>query len=453
MRQETLDTLVLGAGISGLAYAHSRGPGAELLVLEAAERAGGLIRTVSVATPFPLRFEAGPEALSGTAREALDLARELALDVRAVPEGASRRYVVLDRRLVEVPLSPPRLLASRLLTWSGKLRLLSEPWRAPRTALDGSIADFARHRLGPEALERLVDPLVSGIHAGDPEQLSLRACFPQVAAWVEEHGSLHRALRARRPGRGDAPGLWKPRAGMEALPSALARALGDRLRLGARARELSRTGERWRVATDGGEFSARTAVLALPLRESTALLRDVAPEAAGALGPLQAESVVSAVHAYRRADVAHPLDGFGFLVPARERSLQLGTLFSSSIDPGCAPGDFVLLRTMLGGARHPEILSLADEEILTILVREVAPLLGIQAPPVWSNVWPHENALPRFDLEHPSRLRALESALPPGLHVLGNFTRGIGLGALVAAARELAAGHGQAASRVAARSV
>ncbi len=439
MHRETLDTLVIGAGISGLAYAHLRSRGEELLVLEAAERAGGLIRTVRIEAPVPLTIEHGPEALAWEGGELAPLVTELGLELRPAQRQASKRFVVSGGRLREVPLSPPRLLTSGLLSWRAKLRLFSEPRRDPGVALEGSIADFARHRLGPEVLERLIDPLVSGIHAGDPEQLSLRACFPEVARMLEEHGSLFASLRARRAsgaGRGPPRG---PAGGMESLSAALARSLGGRLRLGTRVVALARAGERWRATAEDGEFDARTVVLALPLRETERLLGDAAPDAARALGSMESESLVGVAHAYRRSDVEHPLDGFGYLVPARERSRELGTLFSSSIAPDCAPPDVVLLRSLLGGARHPELVDEPDEELLTLVHRAVGPRLSITGPPLWWSVVRHERVLPRFDLEHPARLRALEAALPDRLHVLGNFTRGLGIGSLVQAARELAA--------------
>lgn len=437
---ETVGTLVVGAGISGLAYAHARlrAPDGDVLVLEASARAGGLVHTIE---EQGFRFEAGPEALSAGGH-AVELARELGVEVLAAPSAASKRFVQLDGRLVEVPLSPPRLLASPLLTWRGKLRLLSEPWRAAGAGCDGSIADFARARLGAEALERLIDPVVAGIHAGDPEQLSLRACFPEIARWVTDHGSLFAALRARRraagPGKSAGGGLWKPRGGMQRLTDALSRALGPRVRLGQPVRSIARDGDGFRVASDTAEHRARSLVLALPLDATRRLLGSLAPEAAAALAAMAAESLVSIVHAHARDDVAHPLDGFGYLVPRSAGGALLGTLFSSTLDPASTPGGTVLLRSLLGGARHPWLTSLGDDELLALVQRECSRPLGLRRAPRFARILRHERALPRFDLTHPSRQLALERGLPSGLVVLGNFTRGIGLGSLVAEARQRA---------------
>jgi oxygen-dependent protoporphyrinogen oxidase len=440
-----LDTLVLGAGISGLAFAHERlrvAPAESLLVLEAAERAGGLVRTVSL---DGYRFEEGPEALPSGARSVRELCRELGLALREAPKEAGKRYLALDGKLREVPASPDGLATSHVLSFGAKLRVLGEAGRARDEALDGSIADFARHRFGEEALERVIDPLVAGIHAGDPEQLSLRACFPEVARMVEEHGSITAALKARaarkQPGEASALGgsLLKPEGGMESLVAALAHVLEARLRTNARVAALQRTDAGFSVLESSGtRHAAARVVLALPLAAVRALLAEAAPAAAAALAAMQAESLVSVVHAYRRADVAHPLDGFGYLVPKSAGGLVLGTLFSSTLDECVAPAGHVLLRSLLGGARRPAALALGDDELLERTVRECSPHLGIAHAPVFARVSRHPAAIPRFDLEHLARRAHLAQGLPSGLAVLGNFTRGPGLESLVSEARALA---------------
>lgn len=443
---DTLDTLVIGAGISGLAFAQRRlttHPTERLLVLEAAPRAGGLVRTLE---RDGYRFEEGPEAVAGSARSTRELCQELGLAAQEAPSAASKRFLLLDGKLQEVPGSPEDLATSRVLSFGAKLRLLGEPACDARTALDGSIADFARHRFGKEALERLVDPLVAGIHAGDAEQLSLRACFPEVARMVEEHGSVLSALKAsaaaKKPGaKGAALGgaLFRPGGGMEALARGLAAALGAHLRTEAPVVALTRAGDAFRVQErSGASHTAARVVLALPLVAARALLADVAPDSAAALADMRAENLVSVVHGYRRADVAHALDGFGYLVPKSAGALVLGTLFSSSLDPACAPGGHVLLRSLVGGARHPQAGELADAELLERVQHECAGPLGLARAPVFTHVARYEGVIPRYDLAHLERRARLERGLPPKLCVLGNFTRALGLESLVASARALA---------------
>jgi oxygen-dependent protoporphyrinogen oxidase len=454
-----VDTLVVGAGIAGLRYAHARGAGAELLVLDAAPRAGGLVRTSRAELPGAgtLRFEWGPEALQDDAPETLALLGELGLQPVSAAAASAKRFVCWRGRLVPLPLSPGAFLGSPLLSPAGKLRALTEPWRARGGGLDGSVADFVRNRLGEEVLQRLVDPFVTGVYAGDPALLAARAAFPKLVTMVEEHGSLLAALKARAKAakasgasrRRGPPGLFTTAGGLGALTDALAARVGPRLRLGTRVVALRREGDGWRASVQAvadrdppppSELRARRIVVATPVAAAARLLQEPAPELAAELADMQSESVVSISHAWRREQVAHALDGFGYLVPAAEGRMHLGTLFSSSIEPGCAPAGVVLLRTLLGGARQPRMVEWPDEELLAELSDGVAPLLGLTGEPLWAHVVRHRAVLPRYDLRHPRRLARVDELLArtPSLTLLGNWRRGIAVNAQVEAARAAA---------------
>ena len=201
---------------------------------------------------------------------------------------------------------------------------------------------------------------------------------------------------------------------MEEIPRRIASALGPRLVLSAVARTLERRGERWIVDTGSETYEASRAVVALPARAAASVLERACPPAASEIASLRAESLVSASYVFDRARVRHPLDGFGYLVPSSERQLQLGTLFSSSIDPSTCPASHVLLRTMLGGARHPRAVELTDAEILARIDAEVGPLLGLEGPPQWFHVARYADTLPRYDLDHPRRVLAIEDAVRAG---------------------------------------
>ncbi len=432
-----VETLVVGGGISGLAYAHARGPQADLVVLEGAPRAGGLMHTERLGANGELRAELGPESLRFEVAGGLtDMLRELGLEARKPPPNASKRFLVHRGRLVDAPLGP-KMITTPLLTLRGKLRLACEPFRDPRVALDGSVADFVRHRIGEEGLAALLDPLVSGIHAGDPEQLSMRACFPRLVELVQTHGGLFKALFKTR---GDpAPSVMKPVGGCDAIPSALARVLGDKLVLNASVGSISFDGEVWRARSTVGEFEAARLVLALPAATAARLLSPISAALARPISSIQSESLVSVTHVWRRVDVGHPLDGFGYLVASRERMRHLGTLFSSSIAPDAAPNTHVVLRTLLGGARRPETIDLADKDLLAIVRSEVRALLELRGEPELVRIQRWRATLPRFDLEHPARVAAIEAACPPSLVLLGNWLHGIGVNHLVAHARQRAA--------------
>ncbi|RKY17258.1 MAG: protoporphyrinogen oxidase, partial [Planctomycetota bacterium] len=252
---ERVDTIVVGAGMAGLAYAHARGAAAEVLLLEASDRPGGLVRT---ARHDACHFETGPEALQDNAPELLALLDELALAPSAADEAARRRFIAEPGGgLCALPSGPGDLLGSRLLSLGGKLGLVRGLFRRGGS-IDGSLADFARGRFGAQVLERLLDPAVSGIWAGDPEQLSFRAALPGLYDMLAEHGSLLRALRAKgkarraegRP-RPPTPSLLSLQGGLERLPAAMGRALGERLITGAPAEQVAADGDGWRVQAGG----------------------------------------------------------------------------------------------------------------------------------------------------------------------------------------------------------
>ena len=443
---ERVRTVVVGAGIAGLAYAHARGADADLVLLEARELPGGLIRT----SPTPDgHVELGPEALQDNAPETLALFDELGLVPLFADAAAAKRFVV-DARGVPcaLPSSPPAFLRSPLLSWRGKLRALSEPFRRRDVALDASVAEFLRHRVGREVVERLVDPAISGIYAGDPELLSARACFPAVVEMVERHGSLFAGMKARareRRAAGEprkAPSLLSVAGGLARLPEALAAALGPRIRLACPVQAVARESGGWQIRLRDGALLADELVLAVPAPAAAKLLAEAAPALSQQLASIHAEGVVSVAHRWSRSDLAHPLDGFGVLVPSSLGMRHLGTLFSSSIVPGRCGDGVVLLRTLIGGARRPELLDAPDAELLDIVQHEAAGLLGARdgAAPDWTQVTRWPAVLPRYDLEQPARQQRIDAALRelPGLSILGNHRRGISVNALIAASREAA---------------
>jgi oxygen-dependent protoporphyrinogen oxidase len=448
---ELLDTIVVGAGIAGLSYAHARGPDADLTLLESSDRAGGVIVTEQAEG---CRFEYGPEALQDNAPETLALLDELGLEPLPSSPAAARRWILLEPgRLVPVPMGPGALLGSSLLSFGAKLRVLKGLLARRPDDLGGSLADFVRSRFGEQVLQRVVDPVVSGIYAGDPELISLEGAFPRLHAMLSEHGSILAGMRARarashRDGRPGAPGLISVSGGLQSIPRALAAALGERLVLSCPVSSVARMGDAWSVHTaDGARRSCSRLVLALPAAAAAKLLMQSQPSLSQALGRQRSESVLNLVHVWRRQDIAHPLDGFGYLVPSSLGAMHLGTLFSSSIQPGCCPADRVVLRTLLGGARRPEMLDLGQQQLLDIVRREVGETLGLApgAELLFSRRVPWPSVLPRYDLDHPSRQATIDTMLEqnPGLAIIGNHRRGISVNALIESSRALAHQHNE----------
>jgi oxygen-dependent protoporphyrinogen oxidase len=365
---------------------------------------------------------------------------------------AKRRYLFRDGRLQLVPMGPGSLLGSSLLTARGKLRLLGEPFSRAHPGGDETIHGFATRRLGAQAAERLVDPMVSGIFGGDTRQLSLRACFPSLAQMEEEHGGLLRAMLARRKNKSGANGapakssgspfgrLTSFREGLEELVQALARSAGDSLHLERPVEALERTPNGYRLRSRGAWLDSDQVVLAGPAPESARLLSPLDPELASHLTAIPSANLTTVALGFDEKDLEEPLDGFGFLVPRSEKLRLLGVLWDSSIYPGRAPAGRVLLRAMVGGAHDPEAVTLDDAALLALVRSELRRTMRLEAPPVFTFIARHAPGLPQYTVGHPDRLAAIDLGLArlPGLHLAGNSYRGVAMNSLIAEAPPLA---------------
>jgi oxygen-dependent protoporphyrinogen oxidase len=380
--------IVVGGGIAGLTAAwrlteRARAAGAQLdlSLLEAEPRPGGHSTTI---LEDGFRVEAGPNAFLQRPREThmLDLVRDLGLESRLVEArpAAKRRFVLLGGRLHRAPDSPPVLITSGVLSPWGKLRLLMEPWaaRAPRDR-EETVYEFARRRIGREAAEKLVDAAVAGISAGDSRRLSVEAAFPLMIEMEREHGSLIRAMMARR--REGTSRLLGFDGGMETLVGALRSRLGGALRAGCRVTSVRREGGAWRVACgDGPALEADALVLAVAAARAAELLEGFDPALAAALGEIPYAGIAMVALAYRVADIARPLDGYGYLVAASEGLDTLGVLWESSLFDGRAPEGHALLRVMMGGSRRPGVLALDEAELIARTPSRCAPGCGAGPP-------------------------------------------------------------------------
>jgi len=450
---ELADALVLGAGMSGLAAAHALlRAGRRPLVLEAGECPGGAMATAASAG---FLIELGPN----TVQEAPAL-RELAAAAGCAGElipaapAARRRFVVHHGRLVALPAGPRGLLTSPLLSWRGKARLATEPWRRRGPGPHESLAAFFGRRLGGEVLP-LADAIGLGIYAGDPEELAVGYAFSRAYSLEHEHGSLVRGmLHATRRSSRAASG--RPRGGRRLIAyrggfAELARRLaqGLEVRYGCAAQLAIREGGAFTVrAAQGGRrllLAAPRLVSALPAAATASVLAGLASGAAGACGaaaggdavPASLAAIAGIPHApvavvalgYDRGQVLHPLDGFGFLAPHREGRRILGCLFSSTLFPDRAPAGRVLLTVMVGGRRRAALVELADAELAGLAHGELAELLGIRGQPAPVLVRRWQPGIPQPDARWPEA-RDAAAALArahPGLTVLGNWLHGVGL--------------------------
>ncbi len=458
--------VVVGGGIAGLACAHralelarERGIAVDLTLLEARERLGGTVETERAGGYL---VERGPDSFLSEKPWALALCRRLDLEGRLVGTGDRFRktFVWFRGRLHPLPdgfqlLAPTRVgpfLTSGLFSWRGKARMaLDLVLPRGRAGADESLAGFVRRRLGREALERVAQPLVAGIYTADPDDLSLAATMPRFLELERQERSVILGLwRARRRTPGLAAGASGARwslfvslaGGMAELVEALAARLpAGAVRLERRVGGLERRGERWRLDAGDGPLEADRVVIATEAHAASRLLRDVDPPLAALLQVVPYASSATVSLGYRRADVPHPLDGFGFVVPRKEGRDLLACSFSSVKYPGRAPEGHVLLRGFVGGALNPDVLRSDDAELVGRVRRELGAALGIGAEPGLVRVARHPAAMPQYAVGHLITVEAIERRLAaaPGLLLAGAAYRGVGIADCVRSGEDAAA--------------
>lgn len=442
---------ILGAGITGLTAAHRlHRLGHHVEVFEQATRTGGAIGTERCDGWL---IERGPNSLLTNDPAAGALINELGLAPELVTANpaAKNRYIVRGGRLVPVPLSPGALLTTRLFSPAARLRILAEGLRRPRVRTgDLSLHEFIRDHFGAEFADYALNPFVSGVYAGDPAKLSARHAFPLLWNMEREHGSLLRGqlaqARARRSRGEPPPALISFRRGLQTLTDALtARLPADALRTGVTIEHLTAK-PRWTVVwrdssgTHSGEFDA--VISALPAAGLAGLrIGALADKPFASLAGIIHPPVASLFLGFARAQLTHPLDGFGLLAPAREQRSLLGVIFSSTLFPDRAPDGHVALTVMAGGARQPELAALSADELLNRVRPDLTALLGLRGEPVFLRHarWPR--AIPQYNLGYDQHFATITAGerTHPGLFVGGQVRDGIAVPACIAAGEKLAA--------------
>ena len=461
--------VIAGGGVTGLTAAYrllSAGGNAArplaVTLLEARPTLGGNIRTER---PSGFVIDGGPDAWVVAKPHASQLCRELGLGDRLIETTERNRRVYIRRggkmhalpegMVLAVPTRVLPFARTRLISWTGKARMgldLVLPRR--RGGEDESIGSFIRRRLGREALEQLAEPLLGGIYAGDVETLSVRSTFPQLVEMEEKHGSMimgalaqQRARGAR--GKGAPPSAFHSLLGgvgelIEALARRAARA-GAELRTGARITAVERGpegGPRFlvRVAGEAEPLPADEVVIATPAHAAADALSGLDLELGAALRLVPYESTATVLLAYRRADVPHPMDAVGVIVPRPEGRRALALTFASSKWPGRAPADAALLRVFLGGHRDHDALARPDEGMVDMACEEIRALIGVKARPILARVFRFERASAQPVLGHADRLRALRdrAARYPGLRFAGAAFDGVGIPDCIRQATEVA---------------
>jgi oxygen-dependent protoporphyrinogen oxidase len=428
-------TVVIGAGVAGLAAALQLQHGAgEVVLVDASDRPGGVMRTDHVACFVvergPNTFRVQPALRRSIA--ALGLESEI---LRAHP--ASRlRFVWRDGALVPLPLSAFAFARTRLLSPRAKLRLLAEPFLARGDAEGETVSEFVSRRLGPEVMTSLVGPFLTGVYAGDEEELGAASVFSGLVELEREHRSLAvggvlRALSRRRE-RG-LPGSWSAPKGLGPFARALSRRLADPPALGTRALELGRVGSSWHVElvgrTGATALRARRVVIATPAREAARLLLGVDVEVARLLEGIDYAPLISLPIGVDPREVRRRIEGFGFIVPRDSGLALLGCLFMSRLFPDRAPPGRELLHCMLGGRRWPTAVAEPEEALVARALADLDRTLGLKGEPLPLGAARYERAVPQPGRDHRARVAALRARLAerPGLALAGSYLDGVGV--------------------------
>ncbi|MBW2269789.1 MAG: protoporphyrinogen oxidase [Deltaproteobacteria bacterium] len=425
--------VVVGAGVAGLAAAlELEKTTSEVVVLDAADRPGGVMRTDHVAGYV---VERGPNSVQLKPPMYAAL-RDRNLDAaltRALP-ASRRRWIWRDAALQAVPMSPLGFVRTPLLTPLGKLRLLVEPFVRRRDASNESVAEFATRRFGPQVAQRLVGPFLTGVYAGDERTLGAGAVFGQLVEFERRAGSvvLGAAVAALGRGKPRAPaGSWSAPEGLGPFARRLADRLNEPPALGAQVVALHRDGAAWRldVSSPAGEsqLRAQRVVLAVGAPAAARLLGPLEPRCAELLAGVAYAPVVSLPLGVAADSLVRPADGFGFLVPRDADASLLGCLFMSQLFSGRAPAGHELLHCLLGGMRWPEAIDTPDDQLVERAARDLDRALGLRGAPQPLGVTRWRQAIPQPGRDHVARIAELRARLAglAGLALAGAYLDGV----------------------------
>jgi oxygen-dependent protoporphyrinogen oxidase len=450
------DVTIIGGGLSGLATAHylARG-GFRVEILEKSARTGGTIETHR---RNGFLIDCGPNSaldttpLLGALFEAVGIADTR----RFANEEAKNRYIVRNGQLQELPMTPLAFLKTRLFSRSAKWRLLREPFIPPADPdRDETVAEFVERRLGREILDYAINPFVSGVYAGSPESLSVRAAFPRLHRLEQRYGSLIRGAiegrreRKRQAAAGEASKqsarLFSFDDGMQAIVDALSAEQGGSVHTSVDVVSVRKSGAGYEVdaSTKNGDrtFSSRAVVFAVPAYALAGLPVEFEFPLRSALASIQYPPVSMVFFGYTVCPTDVPLDGFGFLVPERERRGILGTIWSSTLFPGRAPEGGAAFTTFVGGSRSPEQALLPERDLTASVQADLRELLRVHREPDTAYVRLWEQAIPQYNVGHMDVMRELEAfeTRNAGCYITGNFRGGVSVGDCVRQAYALGA--------------
>jgi protoporphyrinogen/coproporphyrinogen III oxidase len=456
------DAIVIGEGITGLGIAYwLKKRGINVTVLSKEGEVGGTMKSVQ---EQGFLYETGPNTALETTPHFKELVSDLELEsefIYANPEGKNR-YILRDRVLQSMPLGPGSFLSTKLFSTAAKFRVLKEPFIG-RADKEESVAEFVERRLGREFLDYAIDPFVAGVFAGKTQQLSVRSAFPKLYALEEKYGGLIKGMIKGTQERKQRAEKAKDRAetfsfvnGMQILPHAIGNSLGKAVVRNAKVtgiRNLTTAREEPSDEPDARrylveylhngkeeEIESDIVVFAIPAYDAAPIIKSLSIETANVLSSIYYSPVVSIFLGIKREDIGHKLDGFGFLIPSKEKRKILGCLWNSCLFRHRAPAGFVALNAFMGGARQPELTGLSDEQIIQITLDELKSIMQFSGKPVYLNITRWQKSIPQYELGYQQKIDRLAQfeESNQGIFLAGNYRGGIAVGDCVKNAYEIA---------------
>lgn len=442
--QKQIDTIIVGAGLTGLTLAYYlKKAGKKVLIIEKEDRVGGVMRTTH---KNGFTFETGPVSGSMGSAEMAELFEDLEdkCELEIADEAAKQRWIWKGNKWNAIPSGIISGIKTPLFSWKDKFRLLGEPFRRKGTNPDESLADMVRRRLGDSILNYAVNPFVSGVYAGDPEVLITKYALPKLYLLEQNYGSfiggaMKKAKEKTERDKKATKDVFTAKGGIENLVKALESEVGKENIILNTSASFAYDGDNYSTTIDGVTYTSTQVVTTAGAKSLSTLLPFIDKKLMAPITQLKYATVVQAVMGYNTWQ-GKPLNAFGGLVPSLEKRNTLGILFPSSIFTNRAPEDGAMMTIFLGGIKRPDIIKMSDEDITALALKEVKETLHCTARPDLLEIARYPVAIPQYDITSKERFAAIKQiqALYPGLHLAGNIRDGIGMSDRVKQARHLA---------------
>ncbi|MCX8029954.1 MAG: protoporphyrinogen oxidase [Thermodesulfovibrionales bacterium] len=441
---------IIGAGISGLSLAFAiwqKRKDIDLKIFEKCEQVGGKIKTERINGYL---CEASVNGFLSNKKETLDLTNTLSLPLLRSNDNARKRFILLGEQLKLIPDNPKAFLFSNFLSIRGRLRVLAEYFIPKGSFDDESLEAFAIRRVGKEFFEKLLDPMASGIYAGDPSEMSIKSCFRRVYDIEKKYGSLIKgfialAKEGKKSGKQVSAGpsgiLHTFSEGMYSIISCLREALKESIQTEKIVQGIHKKKNCYEIHfTDGTSYDSEIVVFATPAYVTARCLSNLDNEIGKILNTIPYPPVSVVAIGISTNKIKRDTNSFGFLIPAKENKKILGTLFDSSIFSGRAPKDKTLMRVFVGGQRNPQIAMLDDEALIKTVFTELKNILFMEGEPDLVKIYRWEKAIPQYLLGHDEKLRLIDQILLKfkGIYLTGNAYRGVSFNDCVANSFKLA---------------